>query len=317
MFTLATDIRQKLYQRSYQGEEDYWRLRAFLREIFLLNNCQELSWQVARLDYWRFFGNENLEYYALSDVISIWETEDGHIAAFVTPESRGNAYFQVHPDFRTPELEAEMLAAAEAHIAELDDTGRQRLTVWAHQLDEVRNQTLQAGGYQCGEYPEQQFRRCLEDEIPAAPLAQDYVIRSLGDISEHPARSWLSWRVFHPDEPDKHYLGWRWYADIQRCPLYRRDLDLIVTAPNGEMSAFCTVWYDDVTRTGYFEPVGTSPDHQRKGLARAIMTEGLRRLKHMGAVYATVAGYSEAAVALYSSVMSPHPMLVERWEKTF
>jgi mycothiol synthase len=138
-----------------------------------------------------------------------------------------------------------------------------------------------------------------------------------GDMSELPARSWLSWRAFHPDEPDENYRGWEWYIAIQSCPLYRRDLDLVVTAPNGELAAFCTMWYDDLTRTGYFEPVGTSPDHQRKGLGKAILTEGLCRLQKMGAVYATVAGYSEAANALYTSVMGPEVMLYERWNKTF
>jgi GNAT superfamily N-acetyltransferase len=122
--------------------------------------------------------------------------------------------------------------------------------------------------------------------------------------------------VFHPDEPDENYQGWQWYPDVQRCPLYRRDLDLVAVAPDGELAAFCTVWYDDVTRTGYFEPVGTLPVHQRKGPGKAIMTEGLRRLKHMGGIYATVAGYSDAAIALYSSVMSPDAVLYERWHKS-
>jgi hypothetical protein len=45
------------------------------------------------------------------------------------------------------------------------------------------------------------------------------------------------------------------------------------------------------------------------------MNEGLRRLKRLGAVHATVAGYSEAATALYASVISPNFMLVERWHK--
>lgn len=305
-----------LTKRMYQHEDDYWRLRAFLREVFLLNDCRELSWQVARLDYWRYFGNENLEHYDLSDVICIWETDDGQIAAFVTPESRGYAYLQVHPQFRTAALEAQMLEAAETHIAEPDGSGHRHLTAWAHQNDALRIQAMQARGYTRGDWHEYQFRRCLDGDIPAVQPAPGYTIRALGDASELPARSWLSWRVFHPDEPDEHYQGWTWYPDIQRCPLYRRDLDLVVVAPSGELAAFCTAWYDDVTRTGYFEPVGTSPDHQRKGLGRAIMTEGLRRLKHMGARFATVAGYSDAALALYGSVMSPNAAVSERWHKT-
>ena len=97
--------------------------------------------------------------------------------------------------------------------------------------------------------------------------------------------------------------------------MYRRDLDLVVVAPEGELAAFCTIWYDDVTRNGYFEPVGTSPSYQRKGLGKAIMSEGLRRLKNMDSVHATVAGFSVAANALYTSVMSPDCLLYERWHK--
>jgi len=39
-------------------------------------------------------------------------------------------------------------------------------------------------------------------------------------------------------------------------------------------------------------------------LGKAILTEGLRRLKRMGAVRAFVGGYSEAANALYDSAIS-------------
>ena len=83
------------------------------------------------------------------------------------------------------------------------------------------------------------------------------------------------------------------------------------------IAAFCTVWFDDVTRTGEFEPVGVAPEYQGRGLGKAIMCEGLRRLKRLGAADATVAGYSEAANALYASVMSPDHLLMERWEKSW
>lgn len=303
--------------RMYQTENDYWKLRAFLRDIFLLNQCHEVNWQVARLDYWRFFGNTSFEHYDLTQTICLWETEAGQIVAFLTPESRGLVYFQVHPEFRSSKLENDMLQATEQQLAEPDGKGCQQVTVWAHQTDAMRIEALQNRGYVRGDWPEHQFRRSLEGDIPEAQIAQGYKIRSLGDQSEIPARSWLSWRVFHPDEPDVNYRGWEWYATIQRCPLYRRDLDLVVEAANDELAAFTTIWYDDVTRTGYFEPVGVSPDYQRKGLGRAIMTEGLHRLKHMGALYATVTGYSDAAIGLYGSIMSPEEALYERWHKRF
>lgn len=303
--------------RMYRDDDDYWRIRAFLREVFLLNNRQELSWQVARLDYWRYFGNPNFEHYALNEAICIAESHDGCIVGVITPEGRGNFYLHVHPAAQSPELEVAMLKAAEMYLAEPGTDGRCHLTVWGHQQDTLRNRVLTEHGYIRGDWPEYQRGRSLHIPIPDYAPVSSYTIRSLGDTYELPARSWLSWKVFHPDDPDENYMGWHWYLDIQRCPLYRRDLDLVAVTPDGELAAFCTLWYDDMTRTGYFEPVGTAVAHQRKGLGKAIMNEGMRRLKDMGGIHATVAGYSEAANALYASVMSTDYLLLERWHKTF
>ncbi len=142
-------------------------------------------------------------------------------------------------------------------------------------------------------------------------------MRSLGEAAELPARAWCSWKAFHSQAPEEEYArsGWAWYLDIQRCPLYRRDLDLVAVAPNGDLASFCTVWYDDVTRSAYFEPVGTHPLYQRRGLARAVMCEGLRRVKRLGATVAFVGGYSAEANALYRGVTDGDYDCSERWTK--
>jgi mycothiol synthase len=136
-------------------------------------------------------------------------------------------------------------------------------------------------------------------------------------VEELPARSWASWRGFHPDEPDEHFTDrdGAWYRVIQRMPLYRRDLDMVAIAPGGEIAAFCTLWYDDVTRTGYFEPVATVPEHQRRGLGKAVMAEAMRRIKRLGATLVTVGGYSPEANALYASIVSAEYDLSEPWQR--
>jgi mycothiol synthase len=52
-----------------------------------------------------------------------------------------------------------------------------------------------------------------------------------------------------------------------------------------------------------FEPVGTHPDFLRKGLGRAVMLEGLRRLQQSGMRQAIVSTYedNQAAIKLYES----------------
>jgi GNAT superfamily N-acetyltransferase len=138
--------------------------------------------------------------------------------------------------------------------------------------------------------------------VPDIALPPGYTVRALGGPEELPARSWLSWRAFHPDEPDGKYEGWTWYRNVQRAPLYRQQLDLVAVAPDGELAAFTTAWFDDVTRHGCFEPVGVEPGHQRRGLGKAVMAEGLRRLAALGATEAHVSSYGEPAHTLYHSM---------------
>ncbi len=304
--------------RPYQHEDDYWRIRVFLREIGLLDNRHEITWQVARLDYWRWHVIANCEpSISLEDQTFLWETNGGQLAAVLNLEGRGDAHCQVHPAYRTPDQYAAMLAVAEQHLAIHTDDGRSRLTPWAHAHNTVLQSVLAAHGYTKGDWPEHKRTRVLNGPITVAQPAPGYTIRALGDADELPARSWASWRAFHPDEPDEAYQGWTWYHGIQRIPQYRRDLDVVAAAPDGTIAGFCTLWYDDVTRMGYFEPVGVVPEHQQRGLGKALMTEALRRIQCLGATLVSVGGYSAAANALYSAVMSPDCELIERWEKTW
>ncbi len=301
--------------RNYKDENDYWRIRQFLREVMIANGLREFSWSVMRLDYWRFFGMNNIHPFAtLPEIIFIWETPDGRIAAVLNPEEPGDSFMQVHPAYKTKELEAEMIAVAEEHLSVIQG-GNQKLYLWADSLDIQRQELLKAHGFTMQNYTESQWRRDLDKPIPKVPVADGYTIRSLGDESELPARSWASWRGFHPNEPEEKYQGWEWYRNIQRCPLYRRDLDMVAVAPDGTIAAISTFWFDDVTRTVYIEPVATVPEHQRRGLARAVITEGLRRVQRLGAVRAFVGGLEPGPDALYSSTLSPDCDRSEQWVK--
>jgi ribosomal protein S18 acetylase RimI-like enzyme len=155
----------------------------------------------------------------------------------------------------------------------------------------------------------------MSQTVPEPELPDGYRVRALGDVTELPARSFLFWRAFHPDEPDDRYEGWEWYLNIQRAPLYRRDLDLVAVSPKGELVSLCTIWFDDVTRSGSFEPVGTDPDHQRRGLGKAVVHEGLRRLDKLGAVIAFVGSGSVEASEFYTSIGFTELDKSEMWIK--
>ena len=89
-----------------------------------------------------------------------------------------------------------------------------------------------------------------------------------------------------------------------RSPVYTPELDLVVETPGGQFAAFCICWLDEVNQMGYFEPVGAHPDFRRKGLAAAVLKEGLRLMHERGMRTASVCVELDnlAAQRLYESV---------------
>jgi GNAT superfamily N-acetyltransferase len=304
--------------RKYQSEEDFWRMREFLRQVFFANNLRQHSWHVARLDYARWHTCLNCAHVSLEEIAYLWES-NGELVAFLMPDGgRGEAHLNVHPDLTSLELEEEMLEVAEQNLFSDRPEGKHSLLVWCGEHNTLRQELLTRRGYRKENFPENQWRRYLDKPIPEVPLAPGYTIRSLGDGLELLERCYASGLGFHKgdiktavenrDDPS-------WYRNIQTAPLYRRDLDLVAIAPDGAIASFCTIWFDDVTRSAYYEPMATVPAHQRRGLGRAVMHEGLRRLQRMGCVIAFVGGYSAEANALYKSVMSNERDLDEPWVK--
>ena len=52
---------------------------------------------------------------------------------------------------------------------------------------------------------------------------------------------------------------------------------------HNDVAAYGLFWYDPATATGLVEPMRTEDDHQRRGLARHVLTAGLDRLAGAGA----------------------------------
>ena len=313
----------KPIMRSYKNDEDCWRIREFLRQVMLSNNRRELSWHVARWDYWIWFANPDIEKMKLEENVFIWETENGQITGVLIPEGHGLAFPQVHPDFRTPELDEEMIATAEERLTTTGKDDRPKLNFWIDSKDKSFQEILTRRGFRRVELPETrevQHRRSLDEPLPDAPAIPGYTIHSQGDGLELLERCYASGLGFHNDDihvarDNRDHPNW--YHHIQSAPLYRRDLDIVAIASDGSIASFCTIWFDDVTRTAYIEPVATVPAHQRKGLGKAVILEGLHRIKRMGCKTAFIGGYSQAANALYFSVMGSDHDISEPWEKVF
>lgn len=72
------------------------------------------------------------------------------------------------------------------------------------------------------------------------------------------------------------------YAAFRSSPAYAHVWDLMVRDAQGRPGACCLAWFDETSRAGTFEPVGTHPDGRRQGFARAALLDGLRRFAEAG-----------------------------------
>jgi GNAT superfamily N-acetyltransferase len=290
-------------------------MRAFLRDVLLANERRLTGWHVLRWDYWRWHGILNCAFQDIRAVTHLWEDAAGIVRAAVTSDGPGTAFFQVHPAADDPGLRADMLDVAEAHGP--DDRrgpGRPPLEVWAPGADEGWAALLAGRGYRRSGTPEDLRAAPLTGALPDTPLADGYRIRPLGGDEDFPSRGDLSLVVFHPEPDGSTAMTAADYRNVQRCPLYRRDLDLVAVAPDGALAGFTTAWFDDVTRTGFFEPVGVHPAHRRLGLGRALLGEAMRRLAWYGAEIAYTASYGSRAGALYESVGLVSRDRLQPWE---
>lgn len=306
----------KLTLRTCDKEDDFWRARNFLREVFLLNDRLEHSWHVARLDYWRW-------HYILTCNIcksveagmALWENVDGKIIAALNHLGGSELRLHVHPQFYSADLEHEMLTYAEENYFATTEDGRRYIYLPIFEDDTRRQEFVQSRGYKKQPGWGHHYRRDLTAPLPASPTPSGYNIRSMGDESEQASRSWCSWRAFHSDEPASNHDGdYSWYTNLQSAPLYRRDLDIVAAADAGGIAAFCTCYYDDYTRSAVTVLVGVAAEHWRRGLGKSVMTEAFRRLQSLGCTRVFSTAHEEPADALYRSMLK-EMKVTETWLK--
>ncbi len=303
----------RAFSRKYRADPDFQRVREFLIRTYGITGRPH-NWCLERWDYCRYFvatmwGRDPQRW---EDDIRVWESDSGQIVGVASHEARrGEVYLQIHPDHRS--LENEMMAWAEEYLSVDRDDGKHRLSVRVYDYDTLRQAMVENRGYQQIEHVEHRYRRSLVPPIPEPTVPEGYTVRSLREDDDLSRRCLALGRAFR-DEP----VDTDTYRTLQSAPGYRLDLDIVVVAPDASFAAVAIAWYDEANRIGMFEPVGTDPDHQRKGLGKALMYEGFRRLKKLGATLAYVgAGTQIEASRLYRSVGFDEDFTDHAWTKVF
>jgi ribosomal protein S18 acetylase RimI-like enzyme len=271
------------------------------------------NWDMRRLDGKRFYSKDLKADRLLSRPVQLWEAADGELIGYVLPEGRGDAHLQIHPDYR--HIEDEMIRWAEENLAVLAENGQREVEIYVQEYDAHRQRILAERGFEKMDYGGMIRHMRLGRQMISKPVVSaGYTLRATNpeDLADCQGIADLLnaafGRNFHNAEEYQNFT--------RHASSFHRELDLVMVAPDGVFAAYVGIPYDEVNRRGIFEPVCTHPDHQRKGLARALMFEGLHRLKAMGAVDVTVdTGDMIPANALYTALGFTEAYKGYAWKK--
>lgn len=209
----------------------------------------------------------------------------------------------VHPAHRGSNLETTLITFAEQITWKLmQAAGIDRNWVGSDVMacDTIRAEILRQQGYDVGEPYVFFTMRSLVEPIPESVVPEGFTIRHVKGLDEAEALG-----VVHGGAFGSHWQPGE-YLKVMQAPGFEMERELVVVAPDGRFAAFLIYWLDSISQSGSFELVGCHPEFQRKGLTRALMYEGMRRMQAAGMTTAFVvhepAEENPAAFALYASL---------------
>jgi mycothiol synthase len=229
--------------------------------------------------------------------------EDSELLAFaeLLPVKSAGYTLIVHPQRCSGDLEGALLQHCETTMWQrMQEEGSKEtsITISVAECDKDRVACLTSLGYRVAKRESEMRRRSLAEPIPIAVLPEGFSIR--GAAGEHEAALLA--------EVHNSAFASKWTAEsylaVMRSPSFKIENELVVVAPDGRFAAFLVYWLDPISKSGLFEPVGCHKDFRRRGLTKALMIEGMRRMIDAGMETALVGNKidNEAASSLYDSL---------------
>ena len=263
--------------RKYDVENDFKLVGDFLVENYQPDNGNGNFPQPA----WEYIhGHPRFDEISV-DKIGVWE-DSGRIVGVVHYElALGEAFFEIHPGHT--HLKTAMLDHAEKHLYVKTEDGRRYIQAWINDFDKEFEALVISCGYVKTDTPARPMSqlKIMRPFRPEIPLPDGFRLKSLAEDNDLAKLDRVIWRGFdHGDEPPT--IDYEGRKKQQSIPSYRKDLNIIVVAPDGNYVAYAGTWFVARNKYAYIEPVCTDPDYRRRGLGKAALLEGIRRCSELG-----------------------------------
>lgn len=286
--------------RPYMGVGDLAALLQFASRSLVERSPLEATWHPGDIA-WRLMGRYD-------EQLPIWSWErDGVVEAIAWFDGPGAICLEAMPAGEPwiPEIVA---WAERSLLPERNAEETPTLSIRVFQRDHVRIAALTRLGFQCSGPDHVHFELDLNLDLPQVDLPPGFAVRDGLDIDleQRAACHRDAWNALDHIgiENARSTFSTAKYESLRASPVYRPDLDLVVAAPDGMLVASCICWSDAPSGVGTFEPMGTHPDFRGRRLARALLSEGLRRLRVLGCRRGRIATahFNTSAITAYSNL---------------
>jgi len=287
--------------RAYHYDEDIDEARRFLGEIFIMSK-KHYAWVPSRLVNERYGPCGSEEVREDDSKIRIWEYLDENVASIVALtilEPNGYFWINVHPDHE--ELVRKIIPALEGQRKRMHKNDKEELKIGTPVPVGFKSliNILREFGYEDEGVCEHNQVWPNGTSPPAFHAPEGYTVRQVKLPEDFEPYGEAVNTVFsHCGMTEKLAMLYT------EAGFYHDELDLVTEAPDGSFASFVTVRIDPLTKMAELEPVGTHPDHRRKGLAKAVCAEGIRRAQKYNPICIVILGAAstEAAANLYRSL---------------
>jgi ribosomal protein S18 acetylase RimI-like enzyme len=222
---------------------------------------------------------EHIQMTPAKESLRVWK-DSGKVIAFAYVDGFCNLWFEVDPDFSTDTLDSEIIN-------------------WGVQIQKQRN--LESGetstlDHSCKAGNHRRMEILARHGFIKQPVKSVYYSRSLNlPIEQAEFSAGYTWRPVTSMDSlaslvDLHRAAFgtenmtvEYRQAIMNAPQYDMSLDFLAVSPDGTLAAFCICSVDEKDPLlGYTDPIGTHPQHQHLGLAKALVLTGLGLLARRG-----------------------------------
>lgn len=201
----------------------------------------------------------------------VWLDDAGRPAAAVVATA-WTSHVQLDPLVLPGADPGRVVTFLDRGLAHAHEHGIDAVELEVDRADHVLLAALAARGFTATDGGYDELWLATEERPAPSPLPDGYRLASRAEEAPH-LHHLLRTGRHHPQLP----------ARLARTSLYRPDLDLVVHDRDDAVAAYVLCWFDPTTATGLVEPVRTLDAHQRRGVARHLLTAGVDRLARAGA----------------------------------